>query len=91
MPFCPGFWKHIQNKELSYIYIYIYFSFKVLDFLVSLSQFMALGLLAPSQGLVGELPQHLFFPLKNLKTIMQAVVLKPVPTLQIRRSQHTFT
>lgn len=21
MLFCPGFWKHIQNKELSYIYI----------------------------------------------------------------------
>lgn len=52
---------------------------------------MALGLLAPSQGLVGELSQHLFIPLKNLITTMQAVFLKPVPTLQIRRSQHTFT
>lgn len=87
--FCPGFWKHIQNKELSYIYIHTFHP-RSWIFLVLLSQFMALGLLAPSQGL-GELPQHLFFPLKNLIIIMQAVVLKPVPTLQIRRSQHTFT
>jgi len=59
-------------------------------FIVSLSQFMALGLLASPQGLVGELPQHLFFFSKNLITVMPAVVLKPVPALQIR-SQHTFT
>lgn len=42
---------------------------------------MALELIAPSQGLLGELPQHLFFPFKNLITVMQAVVLKPVPAL----------
>lgn len=86
--FCPGFWKPIQNKELSYAYT---FNPKYWIFLVLLSQFMALGLLAPSQSLGGELPQHRFFPLKNVITVMQAVVLKAEPALQSRRSQHTFT
>lgn len=73
---CPGFWKSIQNKKLFGLYAHHPIC---CVFLVSLSQFMALELLAPSQGLLGELPQHLFFPFKNLITVMQAVVLKPVP------------
>lgn len=46
---CLSFWESFQNKELFSMYVFhpIYWIF-----LVSLLQFMALGLLAPSQSLL---------------------------------------
>lgn len=83
--FRAGFWKHTQNKDLSYINT---FHPRYWIFLVSLSEFMALGLLFSSSG---RTPSASLFPFENVITITQAAALKLVPALQIRRSQPTFT
>lgn len=83
--FCPGFWKHTQNKDLSDTNT---FHPKYWIFLVSLSEFMALGLLFSRSS---RTPSASLFPFENVITITQAAALKPVPALQIRRSQLTLT
>lgn len=83
--FRAGFWKHTQNKDLSYINT---FHPRYWIFLVSLSEFMALGLLFSGSS---RTPSASLFPFENVITITQAAALKLVPALQIRRSQPTFT
>lgn len=57
------------------------------SFFLSLSEFMALGLLFSRSS---RTPSASLFPFEKAITIAQAAALKPVPALQIRRSQHTL-